>query len=294
MVDSQAAPNSDSNRMSLSTILNSEQARVGSAGPSMQREPSRDSTRSQTPSASSQASDGRRSARNSPGLHGRRPSSSRSGHGPGSARAHSASRRAYRVERSRRDFRPAYTKEECDFIWYWRDDLRMEWNLVKAAYDQHFADRKRIGLQGLQCKYYRHLADMNIAPIRERDRKSASPTESYGLVGRTERRYWWMRDEHRVGFLALSLGKIANLSPERSTVSPAMVGQWLSVLDLKILYGLKKGPPNFMLAQHSSTLCPEPSMAFSCRRHQGCSFSAANLFSRRKGDHSGAYCAPNW
>ena len=186
--------------MSLSTILNQDQTRTSSVARPMQRASSQDSRRSRTLTPSSAGSDDPRSATNSPEYPSRRPSSSRSGHRSDSTRSHSASGRPYRVERPRRDFRPAYTKEECDFIWYWRDDLGMEWSLVKAAYDQHFPERQRPGLQGLQCKYYRHLADESVAPIRERDRKTSSSTEPYGLVGCTSRRYWWMRDVHRVRF----------------------------------------------------------------------------------------------
>ncbi|MCJ1310568.1 hypothetical protein MMC25_004233 [Agyrium rufum] len=96
--------------------------------------------------------------------------------------------------RERREFRPTYSKEEEIFIWFHRIDRGLDWPDVKKAYDKKFPDRKRLGLQGIQCKYYRFSETYGVPRVRDRNR-SIQPAELYGVRARLPDAYYpWMAD----------------------------------------------------------------------------------------------------
>ena len=101
-----------------------------------------------------------------------------------------------RVEKPRREFRPPYSQEEEDFIWYQRDDLARGWKEIVAAFQAQFPRRKEVSFQSLQCKYYRHIGSEQGPQVRERNKEA--PMGSYGILAQSGRRYEWMRLEHRV------------------------------------------------------------------------------------------------
>ena len=98
-----------------------------------------------------------------------------------------------KVSGTRREFRPTYSDEEANFIWYHRLDLGWDWGEITAAYNKQFPERPREGPGGIQCKYYRCCSDNNIPKVRER-RRSASAADEYGMKAKTKLRYRWMRD----------------------------------------------------------------------------------------------------
>lgn len=96
--------------------------------------------------------------------------------------------------RERREFRPTYTEEEVNFIWYHREDLGLEWSLVCDAFNRQFPGRDVAGRDksGIQCKYYRHLENNGVPQVRQRDR-TTSAAENYGMRANTGLWYPWMR-----------------------------------------------------------------------------------------------------
>ncbi|KIW14256.1 hypothetical protein PV08_07038 [Exophiala spinifera] len=90
--------------------------------------------------------------------------------------------------------RPPYTQEMNYFIWYHRIDRGLSWDTVTYKFNRYFDEnRPKIGLQ---CRFYRLLAQNKVAPVR---RQLDSPP--YGQVTRlldfTELRFPWMRRAHR-------------------------------------------------------------------------------------------------
>ncbi|KAL9598968.1 MAG: hypothetical protein Q9219_004151 [cf. Caloplaca sp. 3 TL-2023] len=92
------------------------------------------------------------------------------------------------TSRERRDFRPPYTEEEINFIWYHREDLQWDWKAVRDAFNCQFPNRKE---SGIQCKYYRHLESHGVPQVRRRDR-TASATRKYNMRTNTGLQYPWM------------------------------------------------------------------------------------------------------
>ncbi|KAL9597254.1 MAG: hypothetical protein Q9179_004320 [Wetmoreana sp. 5 TL-2023] len=112
--------------------------------------------------------------------------------GSGSSRSSSSGRRSPPRGRTSREFRPTYSEEEINFIWYYRIDLGWEWREVLDAFSEQFPNRQRRDVGGIQCKYYRHLESYGIPQVRQRDRK-VSAVEQYGMRARTGLWYPWMR-----------------------------------------------------------------------------------------------------
>lgn len=92
----------------------------------------------------------------------------------------------------RRQFRPPYSEEEVDFIWYHRIDLGYDWADVERAYQHQFPNSGREGFTGIQCKYYRFCDEKGIPKVRDRNKES-SQVELYGMRARSGRSYPWMR-----------------------------------------------------------------------------------------------------
>ncbi len=92
----------------------------------------------------------------------------------------------------RRPFRPPYSEEEVDFIWYHRIDLGYEWADVERAYQHQFPNSGREGFTGIQCKYYRFCDEKGIPKVRDRSKEN-SQVELYGMRARSGRTYPWMR-----------------------------------------------------------------------------------------------------
>ncbi|KAL8841456.1 MAG: hypothetical protein Q9170_000919 [Blastenia crenularia] len=91
--------------------------------------------------------------------------------------------------RERREFRPTYSEEEVNFIWYHREDLGWEWKEVLHAFNRQFPGRE---VGGIQCKFYRHLENNGVPQVRRRDR-TTSAAARYGMRANTGLRYSWMR-----------------------------------------------------------------------------------------------------
>lgn len=66
--------------------------------------------------------------------------------------------------------RPIYQQEEAEFIWYYRVYLDLSWHRVKEEYSLQFRDFDREGLQGIQGRLYRYLAETGQPKIREAQR----------------------------------------------------------------------------------------------------------------------------
>lgn len=109
-----------------------------------------------------------------------------------SARSSPGRRRSAPRGRTSREFRPTYSEEEINFIWYYRIDLGWEWKEVQNAFVDQFPNRQRRDVSGIQCKYYRHLESYGIPQVRRRNRK-VSAAEEYGMRARTGLWYPWMR-----------------------------------------------------------------------------------------------------
>ena len=190
MVDIKREPKRDFDRMSIHVLLNSED------------QPYRPRSAYSSPRASSQGSDDSKpltenaelQSEPSPRPHPAYPTSPNSRRPLSLSRPPSAS--SHRSDRPRREHRPTYTLEEEDYIWYLRDDLFTDWAVIREAYNAKFPGRLRKGYQGFQCKYYRHTAAEGVPAIRERH-KAPQPKNRYGLVFNSDRRYDWMRPEHR-------------------------------------------------------------------------------------------------
>ncbi|KAI4207490.1 MAG: hypothetical protein LQ346_000535 [Caloplaca aetnensis] len=121
----------------------------------------------------------------------RQSSSDSSYHGsprPRISTSSSSARPSPAGDRERRSFRPTYSEEEIDFIWYYRVDLRWEWEDIHSAFKYQFPDSREKG--GIQCKYYRHLENYGFPKVRKRDRTAA--VEHYGMRANTGRWYPWM------------------------------------------------------------------------------------------------------
>lgn len=95
----------------------------------------------------------------------------------------------------RRQFRPPYSEEEVDFIWYHRIDLGYDWADVERAFQHQFPNSGREGFTGIQCKYYRFCDEKGIPKVRDRSKES-SQVELYGMRARSGRTYPWMRRWH--------------------------------------------------------------------------------------------------
>jgi hypothetical protein len=93
--------------------------------------------------------------------------------------------------RERRAFRPTYSEEEVNFIWYHRIDLGYDWQDINHAYNAQFPDRPRSGFGGIQCKYYRYCEEFGVPKVRNRNR-AASAIKEYGMRSRTGLTYPWM------------------------------------------------------------------------------------------------------
>ncbi|KAI9809555.1 MAG: hypothetical protein M1827_006790 [Pycnora praestabilis] len=105
--------------------------------------------------------------------------------------------------RERRDPRPKYKDEEIYFIWYYREDLGLDWPEVTKEYNARFAHREE---GGIQCRYYRYLDKKGIAKLRQRPK---SKGERPGLKYEYGLKQWlaqnhpglnftWMREEDRI------------------------------------------------------------------------------------------------
>ncbi|KAI4211810.1 MAG: hypothetical protein LQ351_005451 [Letrouitia transgressa] len=105
---------------------------------------------------------------------------------------HRRLQRRSRNSRERREFRPTYSEEEINFIWYHRVDLGYDWNHVLLAFDAQFPNGQRRDVGGIQCKYYRHLENYGVPQVRQRDRNASAP-ELYGMRVLTGLWYPWMR-----------------------------------------------------------------------------------------------------
>ncbi|MCJ1340868.1 hypothetical protein MMC09_006164 [Bachmanniomyces sp. S44760] len=104
--------------------------------------------------------------------------------------------RSSQISRERREFRPTYTQEENHFLWYHREDLRMDWTDVKRAFMEQFPHRDRKGVQGIQCKYYRFTEEIGLPKIRQRTRGPAD--RNYGIRIRLPGVWYpWMRPRSR-------------------------------------------------------------------------------------------------
>ena len=101
----------------------------------------------------------------------------------------SGGRPSPRMGRERREFRPTYSEEEVNFIWYHREDLGWEWKDVRIAFNRQFPGRE---IGGIQCKYYRHLENNGVPQVRRRDR-TTSAAERYSMRANTGLWYPWMR-----------------------------------------------------------------------------------------------------
>lgn len=105
----------------------------------------------------------------------------------------SAQKNGRRREQERREFRPTYREEEEYFIWYHRIDLGMDWPQVIDLFNATFIARRRQGLQGIQCKYYRCLTNHQVPPVRERN-KTVDSRQKYSLRRWMPTLYYsWMR-----------------------------------------------------------------------------------------------------
>ncbi len=97
--------------------------------------------------------------------------------------------------------RPKYPAEHMFFIWYHRTDLAEGWDQVIQEFQQQFHYRRPKG--GLQCKFYRLLADFGVEKVRAQVRQTTDMGRNddmvgrYGVVQRTNRRFSWMRSEHQ-------------------------------------------------------------------------------------------------
>ena len=99
-------------------------------------------------------------------------------------------------EQERRDFRPTYREEEEHFIWYHRIDLNMDWPQIIESFNVTFDTRKRAGLQGIQCKYYRCLTNHKVPSTRQRN-KTPDGKHKYSLrAWLPGLEYSWMRTTH--------------------------------------------------------------------------------------------------
>lgn len=100
----------------------------------------------------------------------------------------------------RRPPRPKYTEEQIIFIWYMRTDMRLSWDKVLDSYRRCFSVSR--DKSGLQCRFYRVLIDWGVEKVRDqnphpRDGNKDQMIGQYGVVQRTNKRYWWMKLEHR-------------------------------------------------------------------------------------------------
>jgi len=90
-----------------------------------------------------------------------------------------------------------YTTEQTYFIWYYRTDLRKDWDYVERAFFRQFGDKREKG--GLQCKFYRLLEQKKVEKVREQSRsgrkRNGDMIGRFGVVQRTSVRYPWMRPE---------------------------------------------------------------------------------------------------
>ncbi|KAI4146943.1 MAG: hypothetical protein L6R39_003280 [Caloplaca ligustica] len=137
------------------------------------------------PARSSGSNQGHRWSRRSRSTSGSRGSPRRRGSPSSSAGRPSPPR-----ERQRRSFRPTYSEEEVDFLWYHRVDLAWEWNDILLAFNRQFPGNITREVSGIQCKYYRHLENRGMPQVRQRDR--AASVQAYGMRAHTGRWYPWM------------------------------------------------------------------------------------------------------
>ncbi|KAL4901905.1 hypothetical protein BDW74DRAFT_67912 [Aspergillus multicolor] len=96
--------------------------------------------------------------------------SSTNGHHSQHSHSASSSGRGQGRDSRRRLPRPKYEEEEMYFIWYHRVDLSQEWKEVRESFNRQFANRKREGFQGIQCKFYRFIKEKNCPTLREQRR----------------------------------------------------------------------------------------------------------------------------
>ena len=94
-----------------------------------------------------------------------------------------------------RSFRPAYSQEHSDFIWFHRIDLNLAWDEVVKAFRMTFSGAHEELRQesGIQCKYYRIRAQHGIPKVRAL-RTTPEVSSQYGMWVKTGRRYPWMAD----------------------------------------------------------------------------------------------------
>jgi len=119
------------------------------------------------------------------------------------SRRHSVSQPIQTLSRAssfheKREGRPAYPREHEAFIWYQKDDLDLEWNVVAARYRTQFGVTRNKG--GLQCKYYRIREGCGAPPVRRSRKGRRDPHEDpvhYGVVRCSEMRYSWMLPHHQ-------------------------------------------------------------------------------------------------
>ncbi|ETN46573.1 uncharacterized protein HMPREF1541_00758 [Cyphellophora europaea CBS 101466] len=116
---------------------------------------------------------------------------------------------------------PAYTPEEMLFTWYHRTDLKLDWDVVEYLYNKCF-NRWPRQKGGLQCKFYRYIADWGVARVRVQKRtsqirKTVSDTDhdlwtaEFGVTKCTDHIFGWMLPEHRLR--QVRSGKDARLAP---------------------------------------------------------------------------------
>ena len=96
-----------------------------------------------------------------------------------------------------RPFRPPYTEEEVQFVYYHRCDLLMDWPEIIRAFNNQFSDRPGRDIQGIQCKYYRYREERHLPTVRNAEgRSNAYENRHYGLrriTGQPSLYYPWMR-----------------------------------------------------------------------------------------------------
>ncbi|KAI9832664.1 MAG: hypothetical protein M1819_004249 [Sarea resinae] len=100
--------------------------------------------------------------------------------------------------------RQTYDEEQNDFIWYWRVDMKKPWegrpatgnfgDGVVERFNTYFNEHRP--RQGLQCRYYRHLKQNGIKPIRKRQRiANESRYARFGLLESKKGIYYpWIRN----------------------------------------------------------------------------------------------------
>ena len=95
-----------------------------------------------------------------------------------------------------RPFRPPYSEEEVQFVYYHRCDLGLDWPEITRAYNAQFPHRPR-DIQGIQCKYYRYREERHLPNVRNAEGISKRWEEQScslrTISGQPNLYYPWMR-----------------------------------------------------------------------------------------------------